>query len=149
MEGLLTDTCVHAGIRSSLDSAQDLVTDAKSGFTIIPAWEMLRKDGIQGIINCIRNVINLDKPVYVSLDVDSLDPAFAPGTAGPSAGGWTPREVIEIIVEALKGMNIVGVDVVEVLPGMDTAEITAIAAADFTFEVCEPSEGQNRIEGTC
>ncbi|CZR65218.1 related to agmatinase [Phialocephala subalpina] len=135
MEGLLINTCVYAGIRSSLDSAADLVTDAKSGFTIIPAWEMLKKDGVQGIINKIRSVVDFDKPVYISLDVDSLDPAFAPGTAGPSAGGWTPREVIEIVVGGLKGMNIVGVDIVEVLPGMDTAEITAIAAADFAFEL--------------
>ncbi|KAF8856225.1 Arginase/deacetylase [Acephala macrosclerotiorum] len=135
MEGLLTNTSVHAGIRSSLDSADDLVTDAKSGFTIIPAWEILKRDGVQRIIDKIRMVVDFDKPVYVSLDVDSLDPAFAPGTAGPSLGGWTPREVIEIVVEGLKGMNIVGVDVAEVLPGMDAAEITAIAAADFVFEL--------------
>lgn len=109
--------------------------DAKSGFKMIPASDILKKDGIQGIIDEIRRSVPHDKPVYVSLDIDSLDPAFAPGTAGPAAGGWTTREVIQIIIDALAGLNIVGVDVVEVLPGMDSSEITAIAAAELTFEV--------------
>ena len=135
MEGLLSDTCVHAGIRSSLDSEKDLETDADSGFTIIPAADMLKKEGVQGVIESIRRIVPHNKPVYVSLDIDSLDPAFAPGTAGPAAGGWTTREVIQIVIDGLKGLNIVGVDVVEVLPGMDSAEITAIAAAELTFEV--------------
>jgi agmatinase len=135
MEGLLTEFSVHAGIRSSLDSEQDLVTDARSGFTIIPASEILKADGIQGVIRQIRSIIPHDGPVYVSLDIDCLDPAFAPGTAGPSSGGWTTREVTQIVIDGLKGLNIVGVDVVEVLPGMDSAEITGISAADLTFEV--------------
>jgi len=135
LEGLLTDTCVHAGIRSSLDSANDLVIDAESGFTIIPASDMLKRAGVQGVIDNIRKILPHEEPVYVSLDIDSLDPAYAPGTAGPAAGGWTTREVIQIIVDGLEGLNIVGVDVVEVLPGMDSAEITAIAAAELTFEL--------------
>jgi len=83
----------------------------------------------------IRAVVPRDGPVYVSLDIDSLDPAFAPGTAGPAAGGWTTREVVQIVIDALKGLDIVGVDVVEVLPALDSAEITAIAAAELTFEL--------------
>ncbi len=135
VEGLLTDTCVHAGIRSSLDSSEDLIIDTKTGFQIIPASDILNREGIYGIIDKIRRIVPHDKPVYVSLDIDSLDPAFAPGTAGPAAGGWTTREVIQIVIDGLKGLNIVGVDVVEVLPGMDSSEITAIAAAELTFEV--------------
>ncbi|KPM45325.1 hypothetical protein AK830_g1184 [Neonectria ditissima] len=135
MEGLLTKKSVHAGIRSSLDSAADLDLDAEIGFTIIPAGAMLQKNGLQGVIETIRSIVPHNEPVYVSLDVDSLDPAFAPGTAGPAAGGWTSREVIQIIIEALEGLNIVGVDIVELLPGMDHAEITGIAAAEFAFEL--------------
>lgn len=139
MEGLLTDRCVHAGIRSSLDSENDLVIDAKSGFTVIPASDILKAEGVQGVIDTIRRVVPHDEPVYLSLDIDALDPAFAPGTAGPSTGGWTTREVTQIVIEALKGLNIVGADIVEVLPGMDSAEITGVAAADLTFEVSIPS----------
>lgn len=135
MEGLLTDTSVHAGIRSSLDSAEDIATDEKSGFTIIPASDILSETGIQGVISKIRSAVPHDQPLYLSLDVDCLDPAFAPGTAGPSVGGWTTREMIQILIDGLKGLQIVGVDVVEVLPSLDHAEITAIAAADFTYEV--------------
>ncbi|CAM1503642.1 Fc.00g012330.m01.CDS01 [Cosmosporella sp. VM-42] len=129
-----TGLSVHAGIRSSLDSAANLYLDATLGFTIIPR-AMLQSNGLQNIIETIRKIVPHDEPVYVSLDVDSLDPAFAPGTAGPAAGGWTSREVIQIIIEALEGLNIVGVDVVEVLPGIDSAEITGIAAAEFAFEL--------------
>lgn len=135
MEGILSKKSVHAGIRSSLDSAADLDLDAELGFKIIPAGAMLQNNGLQHVIEEIRMVVPHDEPVYVSLDVDALDPAFVPGTAGPAAGGWTSREVIQIIIEALRGLNIVGVDVVEVLPGMDSAETTGIAAAEFTFEV--------------
>ncbi|KAF2804800.1 Arginase/deacetylase [Mytilinidion resinicola] len=140
MEGLLTTKNVHAGIRSSLDSEKDLELDAEMGFTIIPASDMLKRDGVWGVIDKIRAVVPHDEPVYVSLDVDSLDPAFAPGTAGPASGGWTPREVIQIIIDGLEGLNIVGVDIVEVLPSYDNAEITGIAAAEFTIEVSRPTK---------
>ncbi|KAH8649571.1 Ureohydrolase [Ilyonectria robusta] len=136
MEGLLAkDSSVHAGIRSTLNSAADIELDSKLGFSIIPASAMLREGGLRAVIDGIRSVVPRDNPVYVSLDVDVLDPAYAPGTAGPASGGWTPREVIQIIIEALAGLDIVGVDVVEVLPGMDTSEITGVAAAEFAFEL--------------
>ncbi|KIW91455.1 agmatinase [Cladophialophora bantiana CBS 173.52] len=135
MEGLLSTKNVHAGIRSSLDSAKDMELDQEVGFTTIPASDMLKRDGVWGVINKIRSVISHDEPVYVSLDVDCLDPAFVPGTAGPASGGWTPREIIQIIIDALDGLNIVGVDVVEVLPALDQAEITGIVAAEFTIEL--------------
>ncbi|CAH0055909.1 unnamed protein product [Clonostachys solani] len=135
VEGLLSKTSIHAGIRSTLDSAADLDLDADMGFKIIPAGAILQQAGLQGVIKTIRDTVPHDEPVYVSLDVDVLDPAFAPGTAGPASGGWTPRELIQIIIESLAGLNIVGVDVVEVLPGMDSSEITGISAAEFTFEV--------------
>jgi agmatinase len=137
MEGLLTPSQnVHAGIRSSLDSEKDIELDADMGFAIIPAWEMLNRDGVWGVIDKIRaSAPQNGEPVYVSLDVDSLDAAFVPGTAGPASGGWTPREIIQIIIDGLEGLNIVGVDVVEILPSLDQSEITGIAAAEFTIEV--------------
>ncbi|KAK6381508.1 hypothetical protein LTS17_004566 [Exophiala oligosperma] len=135
MEGLLTESNVHAGIRSSLDSERDMELDESLGFTTIPASDILKRDGVWGVIDKIRAAVPHDEPVYVSLDVDSLDPAFVPGTAGPASGGWTPREIIQIIIDGLDGLNIVGVDVVEVLPALDQAEITGIAAAEFTIEL--------------
>ena len=109
IEGLLTDSYVHAGIRNSLDSAQDLVLDAQTGFTIIPASDILKSSDVHGLIEHIREIVPHDKPVYVSLDIDSLDPAYAPGTAGPAAGGWTSREVLQIVIEALAGLDILWV----------------------------------------
>ncbi|KAK7420376.1 hypothetical protein QQX98_002799 [Neonectria punicea] len=114
MEGLLTKKSVHAGIRSSLDSAADLDLDAELGFTIIPAGAMLQKNGLQGVIETIRNIVPHNDPELL---------------------GLLREEVIQIIIEALEGLNIVGVDIFEVLPGMDHAEITGIAAAEFTFEL--------------
>ncbi|KAH0844573.1 putative agmatinase 1 [Fonsecaea pedrosoi] len=135
MEGLLSARNVHAGIRSSLDSEKDMELDEEVGFVTIPAADMLKRDGVWGVIDQIRAVVGTSgEPVYVSLDVDCLDPAFVPGTAGPASGGWTPREVIQIIIDALDGLNIVGVDVVEILPSLDQAEITGIVAAEFTIE---------------
>lgn len=135
MEGLLGDKSIHAGIRSTLDSSADIDLDAEMGFSIIPAGAILKKEGLQGVIDQIRDTVPHDKPVYLSLDVDVLDPAFAPGTAGPASGGWTPREIIQILIEALAGLNVVGADIVEVLPALDHAEITGITAAEMSFEV--------------
>ena len=73
-------------------------------------------------------------PVYVSFDNDSLDPAFAPGTGTPEAAGLTPREVREIL-RSMKGLNIVGGDVVEVAPAYDSTTNTAMNAAQVLFEI--------------
>lgn len=139
MEGLLTKNNVHAGIRSSLDSEKDMELDSEVGFTTIPASDILKRDGVWGVIDKIRSVVPHDKPVYFSLDVDSLDAAFVPGTAGPASGGYSPREVIQIIIDGLEGLNVVGADVVEVLPALDQSEITSIAAAEFTIEASSQS----------
>lgn len=96
---------------------------------------MLEVGGLQKVIAKIRASVPHDDPVYVSLDIDVLDPAFAPGTAGPAAGGWSTREIIQIVIDGLEGLNVVGVDVVEVLPSLDSAEITAVAAAELVFEL--------------
>jgi agmatinase len=75
-----------------------------------------------------------DAPLYVSIDVDVLDPAHAPGTGTPEAGGLTSRELLGIL-RGLAGLRLAGADVVEVAPAYDHAEITAIAAAHVSFEL--------------
>jgi len=75
-----------------------------------------------------------DRPLYISLDIDVLDPAHAPGTGTPEAGGITSREVLEIL-RGLRGLDVVACDVVEVAPAYDHAELTGIAAAHVVYEL--------------
>ena len=75
-----------------------------------------------------------DMPVYVTLDIDCVDPAFAPGTGTPQVGGFTSYQIVEL-VRALKGLKIVGCDLVEVSPSYDTGEITSLLAANLLFEM--------------
>ena len=75
-----------------------------------------------------------DRPVYVSVDIDVLDPAFAPGTGTPEAGGMTSRELLGVL-RGFAGLNLVGADLVEVAPAYDHAEITGIAAAHVAYEL--------------
>jgi agmatinase len=79
--------------------------------------------------------VRLDEgPVYVSVDIDVLDPAAAPGTGTPEAGGLTSRELLAT-VRGLAGLNVVGADIVEVAPAYDHAEITGIAASHVAYEL--------------
>ena len=75
-----------------------------------------------------------NSPVYITFDIDCLDPAFAPGTGTPVPGGLSTFQALNIIRE-LKGINLVGMDVVEVAPAYDHAEITALAAAQIAIEL--------------
>ena len=75
-----------------------------------------------------------DRPVYVSIDIDVLDPAHAPGTGTPEPGGLTSRE-LQLILRGMQGLNMVGADVVEVAPAYDHAELTTIAAANMVYEL--------------
>ena len=75
-----------------------------------------------------------NRPLYISVDIDVLDPAHAPGTGTPEAGGITSRELLEII-RGFRGMNLVGADVVEVAPAYDHAEITGVAASHVAYEL--------------
>jgi agmatinase len=72
--------------------------------------------------------------LYVSIDIDVLDPAHAPGTGTPEAGGMTSRELLEII-RGLRGLNLVGADVVEVAPAYDHADITSVAASHVAYDL--------------
>jgi len=84
------------------------------------------------VIRRIRNRIG-DSPVYLSFDIDVLDPSAAPATGTPEIGGWTTREVRQII-RGLTGLNFVGADLVEVAPAYDHAEITGMAAAGIVHD---------------
>ncbi|KAH9898278.1 Arginase/deacetylase [Cubamyces lactineus] len=130
-EGLMTNTSIHAGIRCKLAGIADLENDASVGFQLI-STDDIDDHGVAAIIKRIRDRVG-DSPVYLSLDIDVIDPGLAPATGTPEAGGWTTREVKRII-RGLAGLNFVGADIVEVAPAYDNAEITGIAAADIVHD---------------
>jgi agmatinase len=132
-EGLLVeDHSIHIGIRGPLYTAGDLGDDRRFGFRTIRATD-LEDMGVPTVIGAINERVD-DLPVYLSIDIDVLDPAFAPGTGTPEAGGLTSRELLRAL-RGLTGLNIVGADVVEVAPAYDHAEITTIAAATVVFDL--------------
>jgi agmatinase len=132
-EGLLDlSRSFHVGTRGPQFSAQDLPDDASLGFRLIDG-RAIDDRGTASIASEIRDVVG-DAQVYLSLDIDVLDPAFAPGTGTPEAGGWSSREAIAII-RRLAGIRLAGADVVEVAPAYDHAEVTAIAAANIVYEL--------------
>jgi agmatinase len=131
-EGLLdAEACMHVGTRGPLYDASDLARDAAVGFQVVPATEV-DSLGIAGIIARMADRVE-DRPVYVSLDIDVLDPAFAPGTGTPEAGGLTSRELLAVL-RSLSQLNLVGADIVEVAPAYDHAQVTGIAAANAGYE---------------
>ncbi|KAI9876641.1 MAG: hypothetical protein M1830_006041 [Pleopsidium flavum] len=134
-EGLLAnDTNIHAGIRTTLSGPSDYENDGYCGFEIVEARE-IDTIGMHGIIKKIRDRVGTTKPVYLSIDIDTLDPAFAPATGTPETGGWSTRE-LRTIIRGLDGINLIAADIVEVAPAYDTnAEHTTMAAADTLYEV--------------
>ncbi|KAF8652591.1 hypothetical protein AX16_004312 [Volvariella volvacea WC 439] len=133
-EGLIKNgSSIHGAIRTTLSSLDDYDNDDASGFHRIEARE-IDSIGTDGIIKKIRKTVG-DGPVYLSIDIDSIDPAFAPATGTPETGGWSTRE-LRTILRGLDGLKIVSADIVEVAPAYDTnAELTTMAAADVLFEV--------------
>ncbi len=132
-EGLLDlEGCMHVGIRGPLYGPQDLLDDEHLGFAVITTDD-IEQDGVSTAIERMQARI-LDRPVYVSIDIDVLDPAFAPGTGTPEAGGMTSRELLRM-VRAFAGMNLVSADLVEVAPAYDHAQITGIAASHVAYEL--------------
>ncbi|WP_433833153.1 agmatinase [Actinoplanes sp. CA-015351] len=132
-EGLIdTSGCMHVGTRGPLYSTQDLADDRELGFHVVPSVE-IDDLGARGIAERIRERV-ADRPVYLSIDIDVLDPAFAPGTGTPEAGGMTSRELLAVL-RTFSELNLVGADVVEVSPAYDHAEITGIAAAHTVYEI--------------
>ncbi len=132
-EGLIDRSgCLHVGTRGPLYSNRDLAEDRELGFHVVPSVE-IDDLGARGIAGRIRERVG-DRPVYLSVDIDVLDPAFAPGTGTPEAGGMTSRELLAVL-RSFGELNLVGADVVEVSPAYDHAEITGIAASHTVYEI--------------
>jgi agmatinase len=132
-EGLIDGTAsMHVGIRGPLYARSDLADDKAAGFQLLTARQFAR-DHLDGLIE--RMLARLaERPIYVSVDIDVLDPAHAPGTGTPEAGGLTSRELLEML-RALPRGQLVGADIVEVSPAYDHAEITGIAASHVAYEL--------------
>ncbi|MDR3515737.1 MAG: agmatinase [Azospirillaceae bacterium] len=131
LEGVLDPTrTIQIGIRGSSEFFWEFSYD--SGMTVVHAEEISTL-GIPAIIAKARAVVG-DAPVYVSFDVDCLDPVFAPGTGTPEIGGVTTREALELL-RGLAGLDIIAGDVVEVAPQYDATTNTAHAAAQLLFEI--------------
>jgi agmatinase len=132
-EGLIDRSgCLHVGTRGPLYSSQDLADDAELGFQVVPSVEFDGL-GVRGVVERMRERVG-ERPVYLSVDIDVLDPAFAPGTGTPEAGGMTSRELLAVL-RGLADLDLVGADVVEVAPAYDHAEVTGIAASHVVYEV--------------
>ncbi len=132
-EGLFdTEASMHVGIRGPIYSPSDYVDDAALGFSMISCDEIQRL-GVDEVVHRIRARVG-DRPLYLSIDIDVLDPAHAPGTGTPEIAGMTTRELV-MILRGLAGMNLVSGDVVEVAPAYDHAEITSLAAATIVYEL--------------
>ncbi|WP_029145363.1 agmatinase [Microbacterium luticocti] len=132
-EGFLDRTAsVHVGTRGPLYGKGDLEDDERLGFSIITS-EYVEENGIPAALDRLRRRIG-DKPLYVSVDIDVLDPAHAPGTGTPEAGGLTSRELLRLI-RGLADLDIVGADVVEVAPAYDHAQMTGIAASHVAYDI--------------
>jgi len=129
---LLEDRSMHVGIRGPLFSPRDLVDDESFGFRIITAMDF-ETQGLPEIVARMRTRIG-DAPLYLSIDIDVLDPGSAPGTGTPEAGGLTSRELLGVL-RGLRGLRLAAADLVEVAPAYDHAEITAMAASHVVYEL--------------
>jgi agmatinase len=132
-EGLLDlGTSAHVGIRGPLYSTGDMEADRDLGFATVTTMDVARSGPDAAVDRLLERVGR--RPVYLSVDIDVLDPAHAPGTGTPEPGGLTTRE-LQMILRGLAGANLVGGDVVEVSPAYDHAELTTIAAANVVYEL--------------
>ncbi|KAF1950130.1 Arginase/deacetylase [Byssothecium circinans] len=146
-EGLIRNTSIHAGIRGPVMRPKgDLRNDIRCGFEMVKARD-IDHIGVAGIIEKLKNRV-AGSSVYISVDIDVLDPAFAPATGTAEVGGWTTRELLSIL-DGLVGLDVVGADVVEVAPIYDNpGETTVLAAAEVVesllgLMVAQPVESKS------
>ena len=123
---------MHVVIRGPLHSRDDLKNDAELGFKTIHCDEF-ETDGVDAIAERVSERIG-ERPVYLSIDIDVLDPAHAPGTGTPEIAGLSSRELLNLM-RGSAGCNLVSANIVEVAPAYDHAEITALAAATIACEM--------------
>jgi agmatinase len=133
-EGLVdVEHSIEVGLRGSLYAPEDWVVLAEElGLAYLPTHELLTV-GVNATIDRIRERVG-DRRAFISFDIDVVDPAFAPGTGTPEAGGISSFEALQIL-RGLRGIDFVGFDVVEVIPAYDPAEQTATLAANIAFEM--------------
>ena len=132
-EGLLdTDRVVQIGVRGTGYAADDFDWSREQGFRVVQVEECWGKS-LTPLMSEIREQVG-DGPVYLSFDIDGLDPSFAPGTGTPEVGGLTVPQALEII-RGCRGLNLVGVDLVEVAPIYDTSGLTSLTAANLVYEM--------------
>ena len=128
----LESASMHVGIRGPLYSRDDLKNDKELGFKVIHCDEF-QSEGIDHVVKRIRDRVG-DNPMYLSIDIDVLDPAHAPGTGTPEIAGISSRELVGVL-RGLAGLDIISADVVEVSPAYDHAELTSLSAATTVFEI--------------
>lgn len=131
-EGLIdTSAYIQVGIRGSTSGPDDLLEAQQLGARVMPIEEVFAL-GIPAVIEKIQAMMG-ERRVYVSLDIDAVDPAYAPGTGTPEVGGLSSFQMLQL-VRGLKGLDLVGFDLVEVNPAFDHGDITSILAANLAFE---------------
>ena len=123
---------IHVGVHGSTNNEDDFVQDKNMGFTVISGKEIF-KNGPYNAIDKIKTIVGTN-PCYISIDIDVVDPAFAPGTGTPECGGFSSSEIISIL-RGIKNLNVVSADVVEVLPAHDNNNITAHLASTIGNEL--------------
>jgi agmatinase len=128
---LLKGAFLQVGLRGQLYDKSDFDFARQHQVNMVTAEEFHR----HGMASVLRHLKSFrGKPVYITLDIDSVDPAYAPGTGTPQVGGFTSFQILEL-VRALRGLKIVGCDLVEVSPPYDTGEITSLLAANLLYEL--------------
>jgi len=145
IEEKLIDTAAYLqiGVRGPTTGANDWRDARDLGARVITLDEAL-SIGVSGTIREVHERVGSRK-VYITLDIDAVDPAFAPGTGTPEVGGFTSHQALQL-VRGLKGLNLIGFDVVEVSPPYDHGDITAILAANLAFEFLSLIALQKRMK---
>lgn len=132
-DGLLDPRrCVQIGIRGSMDAADERAWALAQGLRIIEMEEVCAR-GLPEVAAEARAIVG-EAPAYLSVDIDALDPAFAPGTGTPEIGGFSTREALHLL-RSFRGVDLVGADLVEVAPPLDPSGITALVGASLLFEI--------------
>lgn len=131
-EGLIDPhKSIQVGMRGSIYDAGEFKLAHDLGLTLIPTHKV-REMGLPAVIEEIKRVVG-DNKVFLTFDIDFVDPAYAPATGTPEVGGYTSFEAIQLM-RGVTGLNFVGFDIVEVAPAYDHAEITSLLAANLVFE---------------
>ena len=131
-EGLIEEGyALQVGLRGQVYSGGDFEFAQKHNIQIVTSEEF-HQDGVELVKRHLKKLRS--RPVYVTLDIDVVDPAFAPGTGTPQVGGLSSAQVLDLL-RGLKGLKLVGCDLVEVSPPYDNGEITSLLAANLLFEL--------------